>query len=107
MLLQQCSSEGGNKSLKFVRDLCALVSANEKLKNLLEVNCDCSILDESTLRKNYLSKCYNNILEMIMNKVHGKIFSFPLMRPVIQKFTMWQTSLEPWKLINQVKCFCF
>jgi hypothetical protein len=36
---------------------------NEKLKNFLEVNCDCSIPDESTLRRNYISKCYNNILD--------------------------------------------
>lgn len=80
-LLQQCSYEGENKSSDFFRDLCdALVSAyipfwaliNEKLKNFLEVNCGRSIPDESTLRKNYLSKCYNNILEMIRNKVHGK-----------------------------------
>jgi hypothetical protein len=46
---------------------------NEKLKNFLEVNCGCSIPDESILKKNYLSKCYNNILEMIRNKVHWKI----------------------------------
>jgi hypothetical protein len=80
MLLQQCPSGGGNKSSDFVRDLCdALVSANipfwalsnEKLKNFLEVNCGCSILDES-FRRNYLSKCYSNILEMITNKMHGK-----------------------------------
>jgi hypothetical protein len=80
MLLQQCSSGGGNKSSDFFRNLRdALVSANipfsalnnEKLKSFLEVNCG-SIPDESTLRKNYLSKCYNSILEMIRNKVHGK-----------------------------------
>jgi hypothetical protein len=45
---------------------------NENLKNFLEVNCGRSIPDESTFRKNYLSKCYNNILEMIRYKVHGK-----------------------------------
>jgi hypothetical protein len=81
-LLQQYSPEGGNKSSDFFKDLCdALVSANipfwalndEKLTNFLEVNCR-SIPDKSTLRKNYLSKCYNNILEMIRNKVHGKTF---------------------------------
>jgi hypothetical protein len=58
-------------------------SNNEKLKNCLEVNCGRSIPDESALRKNYLSKFYNNILEMIRNKVDGKKI-------------MWQTSLlEP------------
>jgi hypothetical protein len=70
-------------SLRHFRDLCdALVSANisfcslnnEKIQFFLEANCGCSIPDESTLRKNYLSKCYNYILEMIRNKVHGKIF---------------------------------
>jgi hypothetical protein len=69
MFLQQCSSGGGNKSSDFFRNLCdALVSANipfwalnnEKLKRFLEVNCGRSIPDESTLRKNYLSKCYNS-----------------------------------------------
>ena len=81
MLLQQCSSGGGNKSSDFFKVLCdSLASANipfwalnnGKLKHFLEVNCGRSIPDESTLRKNYLSQCYNNILEMIKNKVHGK-----------------------------------
>lgn len=44
---------------------------NEKLKSFLEVNCARSILDESALSKNYLSTCYNNILEMIGNKENG------------------------------------
>jgi hypothetical protein len=43
---------------------------NEKLTNFLAVRCGRSIQDEFALRKNYLSKCYNNILEMIRNKVH-------------------------------------
>ncbi|PNF14671.1 hypothetical protein B7P43_G11402 [Cryptotermes secundus] len=77
----KCSSEGGHKPLDFFTDLCdALVSSNilflalknEKLKNFLEVNCGNSILDESTLRKIYLSKRYNSILELIRNEVHGK-----------------------------------
>ena len=63
MLLQQCSSGGGNKSLDFFRDVCdALASAdipfwalkNEKLTNFLEVNCGRSIPDESTIRKKYI-----------------------------------------------------
>jgi hypothetical protein len=61
ILLQQCSSESVNKALN-----------NEKLTIFLEVNCGRSNPSESTLRKNYLSKCYNNILEMIRNKAHGK-----------------------------------
>jgi hypothetical protein len=79
--MQQCSCEGGNKSSDFFRDLCdALASANipfwalnnGKLKKILDVNCGRSIPDESTLRKKYLSKCYNSIIEMIRNKVYGK-----------------------------------
>jgi hypothetical protein len=62
MLLQQSSSEGGNKSSDFLfRDMCdALLPTNiqfwalniEKLKHFLEVNCGRSIPDEFTLRKN-------------------------------------------------------
>jgi hypothetical protein len=47
---------------------------NEKLKHFLDVNCDRSILDESAISKNYHSKCYNIIHEMIRYKAHGKIF---------------------------------
>jgi hypothetical protein len=46
----------------------------KKKKKNLEVNCCRSIPDESTLKKKYLSKCCNNILEIIRNKVHGTIF---------------------------------
>jgi hypothetical protein len=67
----------------FFRDLCdGVVSAkipflalkNETLKMFLEVNCGRFIPNESTHMNNYLSKCYNNMLEMIRNKVHGEIF---------------------------------
>lgn len=76
MLLQQSSFEGGNKSSDFFGKLNdALVSAsilfwalkNEKPKHFVEVDCDCFNQNQSTLRKNYLLKCYNNMLEIITN----------------------------------------
>jgi hypothetical protein len=61
----------------FFRDLCdALESANIPFWALhnenLYVNCGRSFPVESTFRENYLSKCHNNILEMIRDKAHGK-----------------------------------
>jgi hypothetical protein len=66
--------------------MCALVSSNipfwvlnkEKLRKFLELNCGPSIPDEFTLRKNYLSKCYNIVLELIRYKVHGKKISISI-----------------------------
>ena len=70
-----------NKSSDFHKNFCeALVSANipfsalnnAKLKSFLELHFGRPIPDESTLRKNYLSKCYDDTVSKIRGQVHGK-----------------------------------
>ena len=83
LLLQQSVglSAKENKWSDFHRDFCeALVSANipfwkvnnNKFKSFLELHIGRPIPDESTLRKNYLSQCYDNTIKMIRRKVQGK-----------------------------------
>lgn len=45
---------------------------NNKFKSFLELHIRRPIPDESTLRKNYLSQCYDNTIKMIRRKVQGK-----------------------------------
>jgi hypothetical protein len=44
------------------------------LKSFLELHFGCPIPDESTLRKNYLSQCYDDTISKIREQEHGKIF---------------------------------
>lgn len=59
------------KSFEFHQGLCEAFASknillwkinNVKLKNFIELHMDRSILNESTLSKNYVSQCYNNTL---------------------------------------------
>lgn len=65
----------------FKKNFCeALVSANipfwtlnnTKLKSFLELHFGRPIPDESTMRKNYLSQCYDDTISKIRGRVHGK-----------------------------------
>lgn len=72
------SSSSGNTETGFYKDLChMMVSSNiplNKLQNqyfrqFLEKYTSHPIPDESTLRKNYLSKCYEDMLNKIRNSI--------------------------------------
>ena len=80
LLLQETASMD-NKSSDFHINFCeVLVSVNipysklnnAKLKSFLELHFGRPIPDESTLRKNYLPKCYDDTISNIRGKVHGK-----------------------------------
>ncbi|KAK5639604.1 hypothetical protein RI129_012096 [Pyrocoelia pectoralis] len=78
-LLGQACSSGS----PFFRELCeALISAdilltkvnNPKFREFLEKHTAKAIPDSSTLRKNYVEKCYNKTVQEIRAKVNGKNF---------------------------------
>ena len=80
MLLGQCSSAASADSL-FYEELCeAFVSANipfHKLNNnvlrgFLQKYTGKSIPDESTVRKNYIERCYNKTINVIRAKLDKK-----------------------------------
>lgn len=80
---------------------------------ILDMNCGHFIPDESTLGKNYLSKCYN-ILEIWLGVRCMGRFLFPLMRPMIRKlatwrlgdwWTRWSVSAHKWAAISNRSCF--
>ena len=81
LLLQETASMKDNKLSDFHKNFCeALVSANTpfsalnnaELKSFLELHFGRPIPDESTLRKNYLSRCYDDTISKIRGQVHGK-----------------------------------
>jgi len=81
LLLQETASMKDNKSPYFHKNVCeALVSANipfstlnnAKFKSFLELHFGRPISDESTLRKIYLSQCYDDTISKIRGQVHGK-----------------------------------
>lgn len=81
LLLKQTASTSNSKSSLIFKELCEVfVSANiplgklnnSKLRDFLERHTGHTLPDESTLRKNYLIKCYEDTLNHIRECVNGK-----------------------------------
>ena len=80
LLAQSVGRKVGTPS-DFFKELCDMLVYvniplkkinNPKLKNFLECHIGRSILDESTLRKNYIPVCYNETMARIRDNVRGK-----------------------------------
>ena len=98
LLLNETASTSSGKSTLFFKELCEVFVSeniplgnlnNTKLHDFLERHTGHAIRDESTLRKNYLIKCYEDTVNRILECVNGKKkIMYQLARLLIQRDVM-------------------